>query len=456
MVARVLVIGGDAAGATAASAVTKELGDDVEVVMLERGPDTSFSACGIPYWIGGEVDERSDLVARTPAEHRAAGIDVRLHTEAVAVDPATRTVTVRDAAGESELGYDHLLIATGAEPLRPDLPGIGAENVFGVQTLVGGDEVLAALQADPAPERAVVVGSGYIGLEMAEAMVQRGLEVTVVEQAPEPLPLLDADLGHRLAGAMDGLGIRFAGSSPVTGFETEDGVATAVVTADGRFPADLVVLGLGVRARTSLATDARLPTAAHGGLVTDHLQRVEGHDDIWAAGDCVVSLDRLTGQKVHLPLGTHANKQGLVAGQAIAATLRGEPARLRFGGVVRTAVTKICDLEIAITGLSEEAARVAGFDPVVGSVDSTTRAGYYPGAEKLTVRLVADRTSRRVLGGQIIGGTGSAWRIDVVAMALWTETTADDLMMTDLAYAPPFSSVWDPVQVAARALVKQL
>jgi len=453
---RLLVIGGDAAGMTAASTAKRLAMDALEVVVLERGSYTSYSACGIPYWIAGDVDARDDLVARTPAAHRENGIDVRMRTEAASIDLAARTVEARDEHGHVEtLTYDNLVVATGAEPLRPPLPGIEAEGIHGVQTLEDGEQVLAELERSP--EHVVVVGSGYVGLEMAEACVRRGAAVTVLERSPSPMPLLDPDLGERVAAAMRGLGIEVVAGAEVTGFRTgPDGRVTGVETTDATYDAELVVLGLGVGARTDLAVAAGLPTGAKGGLLVDDRQQVEGHEAVWAAGDCVVTLDRLTGQPIHLPLGTHANKQGLVAGRAIAAAVMGADAGLAFPGVLRTAITKVCDLEIAVTGLREDDARAAGYDPVVASIDSTTTAGYFPGAVDMTVRVVADRVTRRLLGAQVVGGQGAGWRIDTLAMALWTEMTVDDLAMTDLAYAPPFSSVWDPVQVAARAAMRQL
>jgi NADPH-dependent 2,4-dienoyl-CoA reductase/sulfur reductase-like enzyme len=221
-------------------------------------------------------------------------------------------------------------------------------------------------------------------------------------------------------------------------------------------PAELVVLGMGVVARTRLAQEAGLRTGAHDGIVVDDTQRVEGADGIWAAGDCVVTRDRITGDLVHVPLGTHANKQGLVVADSVAAGLLGEEPRLRFPGIVRTAITKFCSLEISRTGLGEQQARDAGFDPVVVSIDTTTIAGYFPSAGAMTVLMVADRATRRLLGVQVVGDRNAGLRVDAGAVAITAEMTVDDVVMLDLAYAPPFSSVWSPLQVAAREAVKRL
>jgi len=452
MSSRVVVIGGDAAGMSAAAGVRRRLDDDDEVVVLERGEWTSYSACGIPYWIAGEVESADALVARTPEEHRKNGIDLRTGVEATAIDPVARTVSVR---GGEPVTYDRLVIATGAEPMRPDLPGIDGDGIHGVQSLDDGQVILDELARGP--RHVVVVGSGYIGLEMAEACVARGFDTTVIEKAPTVMPIIEAGLGDQVADAMKGRGIHLRTGVGVEGFTLDEaGRVTAVETEDGTLPADLVILGLGVSARTSLAGDAGLPLGAKGGIVVDDQQRVEGFPDIWAAGDCVVTKDRITGDLVHIPLGTHANKQGMVAADSIAADLLGVAPRLTFPGIVQTAITKFCSLEVSRTGLGEQQARDAGFDPVVVSKETSNFAGYMPGAGTMTVLMVADRGSRRLLGAQIVGAEDAALRIDVAATALAAGLTVDDVVMLDLAYAPPFASVWSPIQVAARAAVKAL
>ncbi|MDQ3105603.1 MAG: FAD-dependent oxidoreductase [Actinomycetota bacterium] len=450
MTARLVVIGGDAAGMSAASTAKRGAGDDLEVVVVERDGWTSYSACGIPYWVAGDVDGPDGLVARTPEAHRERGIDVRTGTTAAAVDVAARTVTVRPtgAAVSDELAYDHLVIATGAAPIRPDLPGIDADGVHGVQTLDDGCRLLATL-ADHEPRRAVVVGAGYIGVEMAEACLRRGLRTTIIDQAEEPMTLIDPDLGAKVREAMIGFGVDVVTGSSVERVETAGGRAAAVV-ADGKtYDADLVVLGLGVRPQSELALAAGLPLGGSGGIRVEPSTAVPGHEGVWAAGDCVESWDRVAESFVHVPLGTHANKQGRVAGLNIAG------GHAVFRGIVGTAVTKVCELEIARTGLSSAQAEAAGHDVRSATVDTTTKTGYFPGAEPMTVRLTAE-PGGRLLGAQIVGGAGSALRIDTCATALWAGMSVQDLVDLDLAYAPPFSSTWDPVQVAARALLSEL
>ena len=447
---RVVVVGGDAAGMTVASQLRRRRPDrsDVEIVVLERTRWVSYSACGIPYWVAGDVDGPDGLVARTPEEHRRRGIDVRLHSEVTAIDLAARSLQVAGDGAVGPVGFDTLVLATGATPKRPDVPGV--EAALGVQTLADGQRALDRLgRLGGRPARAVVVGGGYIGVEMAEAMVRRGLSVTLVDRRPEPMGGLDPDMGRLVREAMTGLGIDVHPGCELTGVETDaDGNARRVLTTEGSYDADIVVLGLGVRANVDLAAAAGLPVGEVGGLVTDDRQHVR--DDVWSAGDCTQVRDRITGRQRYVPLGTHANKQGRVLG----ANLAGVP--MRFPGVVGTAITKVCDLEVGRTGLTSAQATAAGFDVATRSVVATSRAGYFPGAAPMTVKAIADRASGRLLGVQIVGRDGAGKRIDTAALALWSELTADELAMTDLAYAPPFSPVWDPVQSACRALAEDL
>ena len=452
MSSRVVVIGGDAAGMTAASALRRKLPKGDEVVVLERGSWTSYSACGIPYWISGEVASPEALVARSVKDHLANGIDVRMGVEASAIDPGARTVSIR---GGNDLSYDRLVIATGAEPVRPDLPGIEGDGIYGVQTLDDGQALIDGLAKRP--NKVVVVGSGYVGLEIAEACVARGFDTTVIDRSKAPLSIIEPQLGEQVAAAMRKHNIRLLSDTSVTGFTLDDtGRVSAVTTKDESIDADLVVLGLGVTARSALAADVGLPLGAKSGIVVDEHQRVVGFDAIWAAGDCAVTKDRVTGDLIHVPLGTHANKQGMVAADSILADLLGGAPRLTFPGIVRTAITKFCALEVSRTGLGERQAKAAGFDPVTVSIETTNFAGYMPDPGTMTVVMIADRSTRRLLGAQIVGGEDSALRIDVAATALAAGLTVDDVVMLDLAYAPPFSSVWSPIQVAARAAVKAL
>ncbi|MFI8104910.1 FAD-dependent oxidoreductase [Streptomyces sp. NPDC086023] len=448
---RLVVVGGDAAGMSAASQARRLRGvDNLEIVAFERSPFTSYSACGIPYWIGGAVSGRDELVARTPEEHRARGIDLRTRTEVTELDLAGRRVRARDleTGEESWTGWDKLVLATGARPLRPPLPGIDAPGVHGVQTLEDGQALLDSL-SDTAGRRAVVVGAGYIGVEMAEALTGRGFEVTVLHRGAQPMATLDPDMGGLVHRAMNGMGIATVARAEVVKVLTDgDGRVRAVATADGtEYPADVVVLGIGVEPRTELARAAGLPLGDSGGLLTDLSMRVRGQEDVWAGGDCVEVLDLVSGRNRHIPLGTHANKHGQVIGSGVGGGYA------TFPGVVGTAVSKVCDLEIARTGLREKDALAVGLRFVTATITSTNTAGYYPGATEMTVKMLAERRTGRLLGVQIVGGPGSAKRVDIAAVALTAGMTVEQVVALDLGYAPPFSPVWDPVLVAARKAV---
>lgn len=439
------MIGGDAAGGSAASQAKKRQ-PDLDVVMFERGRATSYSACGIPYWIGGSVANEAALVARTPDQHRAAGIDVRIRTEVVGIDLDRRTVQWRDLAsgGEGSEPFDDLVYATGSVPMRPPVPGIDAEGVYGVQVLDDGVALREELDSGRV-QRVVVVGGGYIGLEIAEACQVRGLDVTVVDMSATPVGTFDPDVGEFIAEAVRGEGITLVLSDGVAAVEVDgDGRACAVVTASGKeLAADLVVLGLGVRPNVRLAKEAGIPLGTSGGVAVDARMRTQV-DGVWSAGDCVESMHRLSGQRMVVALGTHANKQGRVAGINIGGGYA------TFPGVIGTAITKICDTEAARTGLSSREAERAGYSFVTAIVDSTTRAGYFPGAKPIRVKMIAERRTGRLLGAQVVGRQAAAKRIDALAICIWNEMSVDEILSLDLSYAPPFSPVWDPVLIAAR------
>ncbi|MFP1664927.1 FAD-dependent oxidoreductase [Streptomyces cavourensis] len=426
--------------------------DELEIVAFERSRWTSYSACGIPYWVSGDVKHRDDLIARTPEEHRERDIDLRMRTEVTEIDVAGQRVRAVDReSGEAYwTGFDKLVVATGARPVRPALPGIDAPGVHGVQTLGDGQALLDSLDAlDPGRRRrAVVVGAGYIGVEMAEAMLKHGFEVTVLNRGKQPMATLDPDMGELVHEAMDGLGITTVNGAAVTAILTgPDGRVSEVATEERTYPADVVVLGIGVEPEAELARAAGLAVGPDGGILTDLAMRAVGHENIWAGGDCVEVLDLVAGRTRHIALGTHANKHGQVIGSNVGGGYG------TFPGVVGTAVSKVCDLEIARTGLREKDARAVGLRYVTATIESTQRAGYYPGAKPMTVKMIAEHRTGRLLGVQIVGREGSAKRVDVAAVALTAGMTVEQMTALDLGYAPPFSPVWDPVLVAARKTV---
>jgi NADPH-dependent 2,4-dienoyl-CoA reductase/sulfur reductase-like enzyme len=441
---RLVVVGGDAAGMSGASQARRR-NADIEIVALEKGPWTSYAACGIPYFVAGDVEELDRLVARTPQEFRDKHrIDVRTEHEVTTIDTDAGHVEVRDLARNRSytLGYDELLVATGGRPIRPDLPGIDLEFIHGVQTLSD-----AAALHDHAERvncsQVVVVGGGYIGLEMAEAFIRWGADVTLLERGPEVMGTLDPDMGALVHEALVRHEVEVRCNTAVTGFEPGK-----VQTEDGAVDADLVVLGVGVEANTGLAATAGIPTGVRGAVKVDRRQHTDV-DGVWAAGDCCETRHLVTGEPAHIPLGTTANKQGRVAG----INLGGGYAT--FPGVVGTAVTRLCATEVGRTGLNEREAAQAGFGFVSVRIEGSTRA-HYLGPKPITVKLVAEKGSGRLLGGQVVGEEGAAKRIDVLATAITAGFTVEELIDLDLGYAPPFSPVWDPVLVAARQAAGKL
>ncbi|MBA2311677.1 MAG: FAD-dependent oxidoreductase [Actinobacteria bacterium] len=443
---RLVVIGGDAAGMSAASqARRRRPADELQIAAFERGRYTSYSACGIPYFVGGVVKSLDDLIARAPEEFRdRQSIEARTRHEVTDIDLDKRAIEVIDLESGTvrRESFDQLMLATGATPVRPRLPGSDAEGIFGVQVLDDGRAIFEALDASEA-KNAVVVGGGYIGLEMAEALKMRGLDVTVVELAAQPMSTLDPDMGALVAGAMTEMGIEILTDEAVESFETAKGHVSAVVTQVRTLPADIVVLGLGVRPNVELARKAGLTIGPSGGIAVDRRMRASA-DGVWAAGDCAEKYHRVARKHVTVALGTHANKEGRVAGINIGGGYA------TFPGVLGTAVSKVCATEMGRTGLKELEAAEAGFESLSVTVDSTTRAGYYPGTSAIKTKLIVEKRSGKLLGAQIVGREGAAKRIDVLATALWNEMTVDELLNIDLSYAPPFSPVWDAVLIAAR------
>jgi NADPH-dependent 2,4-dienoyl-CoA reductase/sulfur reductase-like enzyme len=441
---RLVVVGGDAASMSAASQARRRRNPaDLEIVAFERSSWVSYSACGEPYHVAGYVDPLEDLVARTPAEFAKSHIEVHTRHEVTSLDLDERTAVVSDlVAGTSiEVGFDLLMIGTGATAVRPNIAGIALPGVHELRTL--DDAATLRSIADGPAGAAVVIGGGYIGLEAAEAFKHRGWAVTVVTSGDAVLErTLDRDLGARVVEAMEAIGIRVVTGTRIRCINGTERVVS-VGCDDEIHPADVVVLGLGSRPESDLAERAGIAIGPTGGIAVDERQRTN-RDGVWAAGDCAEARHRVTGKPVNLHLGTIANKTGRVAGIDIGG------GDATFPGVLGTAITKVCELEIASTGLRQSDAEAAGFDAVSGTAHGTTTAGYWPAASQMTIRAVAERGTGRLLGAQIVGGPGAGKRIDTFATAVWNGVSADDLAWTDLAYAPPFSGVWDLIHIAAR------
>jgi NADPH-dependent 2,4-dienoyl-CoA reductase/sulfur reductase-like enzyme len=446
---RMVVVGGDAAGMSAASQARKRRpSQELEIVAFERGRHVSYSACGLPYYAGDVVKDWRDLVARTPEEFAEQDIEVRTRHEVDHIDLEAGRARVRDLeAGRTvEEAWDLLVVATGSEPLRPPIPGIDLPEVYGLSVLQDGIELRKAV--DAGPERAVVVGGGYIGLEAAEALVRRGIPTALVEAAPQVMNRIDPDMGELVSKAVRGIGVELHLEEEVEAIEGDERVR-AVRTAARTLQADLVVLGLGTRPAVGLAEASGIRLGPSGAIAVNPRMQTP-HEGVWAAGDCVEAQHVVSSRPVSFHLGTIANKQGRVCGINIGGGYA------TFPGVLGTAVSRVCDVEVARTGLSEAELRELGLAWEQTTVESTTRAVYFPGTAPIRTKVLAERRSGRLLGAQIVGEEDAAKRIDVFATALWNGMAVDQMVNMDLSYAPPFAPVWDPVLIAVRKLSEQV
>ncbi|MFC6154308.1 FAD-dependent oxidoreductase [Nocardioides yefusunii] len=467
--ARLLVIGADAAGMSAAHQAlrtARTLGVELEVVALEASAHTSYSACGIPYVASGEVGEVTRLVARTAEQHRAAGIDLRTGVRVTRLDLASHTVETESLDGtRGTLAFDHVMVATGAAPVTPAWALHDGHLLDGVRHAKTLDDAAAWAAALEPGQRAVVAGGGYIGVEMAEAALRRGLQVTMLTRS-RVLSSFSAETTARVAAALRAAGVDLREHSEVRGLAHEDGRVTGVVLDDATVAADHVVLAIGVVPATGFIDDETLLHGRRRALHPDAFGRIDAADQsgiAWSAGDCCEVIAE-SGHRTFAPLGTHANKAGRQAGENIVRSIAGLEPVARFPGALGTSITRFAHgdvhVEIARTGildaqLSDAAADLA-WDAVFLTTEGTTATGYMPEARPIAVRVGADRTTRRLLSVEIVGGQGAGKRIDTAAAVLHFGGTVDDLAWMDLAYAPPVATAWEIVQIAARRLAERL
>ena len=443
---RLLIIGGSDAGISAGLRA-RECDPDVEVTLVVADSYPNFSICGLPFYLSGETPDWRDLAHRDRDDLEAAGLELMLNTTAVAVDAERREVAISGAyAAHRRLTYDRLVVATGAEPVRPPIDGLDLPGVHALHTM-GHAFALHDHLADA--QRAVVVGGGYIGVELADALTHRGLDVTMMEMAKSVLTTVDAQLGAEIRGELERHGVRVRTDTRVEAIEPK-GHELVVVAGDGRFPTDAVVVCGGVRPNTELLRSAGVATGAGGALVTDRAMRAV-LPDVFAAGDCVQTYHRLLDAPAYLPLGTTAHKQGRVAGENAVG------GNAVFAGTLGTQVVKVFDIVAARTGLRHDEAVAAGHPARTVQVTVDDHKRYYPGATELIIRVTADENDGRLLGAQIVGRTGAqvAKRVDVFATALFHGMTVEGLSDLDLSYTPPLSSPWDPVQRAAQAFSRE-
>lgn len=446
-----VVIGGVAAGMSAASKA-RRTNRDLAITVFERGEWISYSACGLPYFVGGLVESEQQLVARTVEQFARQGVDVRLRHAVTSIDTRNKTVRVLNNAkpdsAPMDVPYDALIIAAGARPFRPPVEGIDLDGVFHLYTM---PDALAMREyiAMRRPRHAVIVGGGYIGLEAAENLERRGIKIAVVQRPPQLFSSVDHEITELVEQELQRHDVDLTlCTSALSACEGEAGRVTCIQTTHGKLDTDMVLLATGVRPNVELAAGAGIKLGASGAIAVDDHQRTSA-PHVYAAGDCAEHFDRVTGQPNWVPLGTTANKQGRIAGANAAG---GDE---RFRGIVATTITRVFDMEVGRTGVTSIEAERHGFDVASAVVDSTDIAGYYPGHAPIRVKLIAEKGSGRLLGVQA-AGKGVAKRIDVAATALTAGMTVEDMAWLDLGYAPPFNSVWDPLLVAANNVMKEL
>jgi NADPH-dependent 2,4-dienoyl-CoA reductase/sulfur reductase-like enzyme len=445
---RLVVVGGVAAGMSAA-ARARRIDPDLEIVVFEKTGYISYGSCGLPYFIGGLIEDPNALVARTPAQFAKQNIEARTHHEVQAIHTADKTVAVRDLdeGREFAVEYDRLVIATGGSAILPPIPGVELEGVFVLRNVEDGVSVKNFI-AEEKPRRAVIIGGGYIGVEVAENLVERGLETTMLNRPPQVLDNFDADIAQFMQDELERHGVEVSVDDTAQGVEGDrKGRVRMVVSKRGRYEADLVLIGAGVRAESLLAREAGIALGFKGSIAVDERMRTNV-PDVYAAGDCVETYHLLLKKPSYIPLGTTANKQGRVAGTNAAG---GEAV---FEGVVGTAITKALHLGVGITGLTEKAVDQLGIPARAVTIQHGTRAHYYPSPGRINIKLVWNPEDGKLLGAQIAGPVLEAKRIDVFAMALHHGLTIEDLQRLDLSYAPPFAPVWDPILVAANVAAK--
>ncbi|WP_028829952.1 CoA-disulfide reductase [Proteocatella sphenisci] len=440
---KVVVIGGVAAGMSAASKI-KRMDPQTEVVVYEKGGYLSYGACGLPYYVGGFNDDYTKMIARSREEFEKSGIKTHLHHEVLKVIPSEKQLLVRNhETGDIFIeSYDKMMISTGASAVKPPVEGIDKKGVYQLKTLEDGLR-LKEIAADPQIKNVVVVGGGYIGIESVDAFLHLGKNVTCVEFADRILMPFDKEIAALAEQELISKGVNLRTSEKVVSIQGNQSVSS-VVTDKGEYQADLVVLSVGVRPATEFLRDTGIHMAQNGALVVDREMKTS-ISDIWAAGDCSLVYHKGLKENAYLALGTVANKCGRIAGENIMGK------HIKFTGALGSAAIKVCNLEMGRTGLGEAEAKKQTLDYKTVIIQAMDHPPYYPDPTPITIKLIYEAGTKRLLGAQSAGIKGAVMRVDVFAVAIHNNMTTDELGMTDLVYAPPFAGVWDAVHIAANA-----
>ncbi len=447
---RIIIIGGVAAGAKAA-AKARRVSSTAEIILYQDEVNISYSACGMPYVISGAIPELDQIVIRNPKDFSKDNINVLIRHRVIKVNPKEKCLKVKNLeTGSIETAsYDKLIIATGARPIMPTIPGIELDGVHTLRSIAD-LELLTSKIYSKQPKQAVIVGAGYIGLELAESFKSCAIQTTILEKAGRILPQFDADMAQLVQEHVAEQGVTIVLNDGLAGIQGNNNQVTSIQTESGRsIPADIVIIAIGIKPNTELTKDTDIELGPSGAIkVNDRMETSIA--SIYAAGDCCESFNRISGKAAWLPLGDIANLQGRVAGENAAG------GNARFTGTLGTAIFKTFDFNVSITGFSEKNARALGYDPIALTVTQLDRARYYPGGKTIHLKLIADKKDGKILGGQVIGPGAADKIIDIVATALLGKLTCGDLENADFAYSPPFSAVLSPVIVASGALKTKL
>jgi NADPH-dependent 2,4-dienoyl-CoA reductase/sulfur reductase-like enzyme len=441
---KLLVIGGVAAGMSAASKL-KRIHKDAQIVVYEKGCFLSYGACGLPYYVSGENDDYTKMIARTKEQFEEMGMEIFLQHEVVKVVPEKKQVMIKDLVKNKLFidTYDKLMVATGTIPIVPPFPGVGLKNIYGLKTLEDGIRLKEVTERSEIQD-IVIVGGGYIGIEVVEAMIKQGKRVRVIELSDRILKTFDQELTDLAQEELVKHGVELNLIEKVEAFIGTEQVE-AVQTDKGTYRADLVLLSIGVKPATKFLEGSGIALSENGAVIVDREMRTN-IQDVYSAGDCAQVYHKVMEENTYIPLGTNANKCGRIAGSNIAGQHN------KYVGTLGSAAIKVCDLEMGRTGLSEEEAKKLAIDYTTVFVKSADHPGYYPNQTPIWIKLICEKRSRKILGAQAIGNKGAVLRIDIFAVAIHNQMTADELGMTDLVYAPPFAGVWDAVHIACNAV----
>lgn len=440
---KIIIVGGVAGGMSAATRL-RRLMEDAEIIVLEKGPFVSFANCGLPYYVSGEIADRDALLVQTPESLQARfNLDVRPFHEVASISPENKTVTIKNQQGSFEESYDKLVLSPGAKPLIPEMAGLTeATNVYSLRNVPDLDQIMEALEKNP--EKATVIGAGFIGLEMAENLKSRGLDVTVIEKAPHVLPPLDEEMAAFVQNELVAKGIRVITGESAESFSEQGKKIT--LTNGEEIASDLTILSVGVRPESLLAKNAGLETGLAGGIVVNENYQTSD-PAIFAVGDAIVVKQQVSGADALISLASPANRQGRQVADIIAGLKRTNR------GSIGTAIVRVFDLAAASTGLSERVVKQLGLDYQVVHVSGKDHAGYYPGASDLTLKLVFEPKTGKIYGAQGVGKNGVDKRIDILATAIKGQLTIFDLPELEFTYAPPFGSAKDPVNMLGYAAI---